>query len=96
MSVDRRSVFWQRTKQLTGLLLAVWLLVNLLVPWFARDLHRYSAFGFPVGYWLAAEGALLLYLLIILVYVVAMDRLEASLLASAAEPADREGSTGSV
>jgi putative solute:sodium symporter small subunit len=33
-----------------------------------------------LGYWLAAEGSLLVYLLIIVVYVVAMDRLEAQCL----------------
>jgi putative solute:sodium symporter small subunit len=77
MSRTAKSVFWARTKQLTSALLVVWLGVNLLVPWFARDLNALQAFGFPLGYWLAAEGSLLVYLLIIVVYVVAMDRLEA-------------------
>jgi len=89
MSSAARSVFWSRTKRLTGALLVGWLCVNLLVPWFARDLDAVQAFGFPLGYWLAAEGLLLVYLLIIAVYVVAMDRLEASCLAdeSAADAA---------
>jgi putative solute:sodium symporter small subunit len=77
MTSAARSVFWDRTKTLTGVLLVVWLGVNLLVPWFARDLNAVQAFGFPLGFWLAAEGSLLVYLLIIVVYVVAMDRLEA-------------------
>ena len=61
-------------------LLGVWLAVNLMVPWFARDLNALRLWGFPLGYWLAAEGALLVYLLIIVVYAVAMDRLEVALL----------------
>lgn len=77
MTSAARSVFWDRTKTLTGVLLMVWLGVNLLVPWFARDLNAVQAFGFPLGFWLAAEGSLLVYLLIIVVYAVAMDRLEA-------------------
>jgi putative solute:sodium symporter small subunit len=77
MRSTAKSVFWARTKMLTGVLLGAWLGVNLLVPWFARDLNSVHAFGFPLGYWLAAEGSLLVYLLIIVVYVVAMDRLEA-------------------
>jgi putative solute:sodium symporter small subunit len=84
MSSIARSVFWARTKTLTGVLLVVWLGVNLLVPWFARDLNAVQALGFPLGYWLAAEGSLLVYLLIIVVYVVAMDRLEAACLADEA------------
>ena len=37
-----------------------------------------------LGFWLAAEGALLVYLAIIAAYVVAMDRLEAAYLAEQA------------
>ncbi len=84
-------MFWARTKALTAALLVVWLGANLLVPWFARDLNAWQAFGFPLGYWLAAEGGLLVYLLIIVVYVVAMDRLEARCMDdedAAAAPAD--------
>lgn len=82
MPDSARTVFWTRTKHITAALLAVWLVVNLALPWFARDLHTLSVAGFPLGFWLAAEGALLVYLLIIVVYVVAMDRLEAAFLAS--------------
>ncbi|HRC37272.1 MAG: DUF4212 domain-containing protein [Rubrivivax sp.] len=84
MSTASGHRFWLRTRRLTGGLLAVWLAVNLLVPWFARDLNQWQAFGFPLGFWLAAEGALLVYLAIIAAYVVAMDRLEAAYLAEQA------------
>ncbi len=71
-----RTRFWRLTLRLTIGLLAAWLVINIGVPWFARDLNGLQGFGFPVGFWLAAEGALVLYLLIIVVYAVAMDRLE--------------------
>jgi putative solute:sodium symporter small subunit len=73
-----KIVFWQRTKRLTQLLLGIWLAINLLLPWFARDLDHFRAFGFPAAYWLLAEGALAAYLAIVVVYVVVMERLEAS------------------
>jgi putative solute:sodium symporter small subunit len=76
MSAAARSHFWTLTLRLTLGLLGAWLLINLAVPWFARDLNSLQGFGFPFGFWLAAEGALVLYLLIIVVYVLVMDRLE--------------------
>jgi putative solute:sodium symporter small subunit len=76
-----RAVFWTRTKALTLVLLLLWLAVNLAVPWFARDLSSSQLLGFPAGYWLAAEGALAVYLLIIVAYVLAMDRLEGDCIA---------------
>ncbi|HSM20980.1 MAG TPA: DUF4212 domain-containing protein [Rubrivivax sp.] len=84
MSTVSGHRFWLQTRRLTVGLLVVWLAVSLLVPWFARDLNHWQAFGFPLGFWLAAEGALLVYLAIIVAYVVAMDRLEAAYLAEEA------------
>lgn len=80
-----RYAFWLKTRRWTLGLLAAWLLVNLAVPWFARDLDRYSFLGFPLGYWLAAEGALFVYVGLIAVYVLVMDRLESALAAASAE-----------
>lgn len=76
MAALDRTRFWKLTLRLTLGLLAAWLVLNLCVPWFARDLNTWRIFGFPGGFWFAAEGALLLYLLIIVVYSMAMDRLE--------------------
>ncbi len=77
--------------RLTVGLLLTWLTINLMVPWFARDLGGAHGFGFPLGYWLAAEGMLLLYLLIIVIYVVVMDRLEAQWLAACRAEAGAAG-----
>jgi len=87
MSTGPAHRFWRHTRRLTGALLGVWLAVSLLVPWFARDLAAWQVFGFPLSYWLAAEGALLLYLAIIVAYVIGMERLEAAFLDSAHEAA---------
>jgi putative solute:sodium symporter small subunit len=78
MSTGPAHRFWRNTRRLTGALLGLWLAVTLLVPWFARDLGAWQVFGFPLGYWLAAKGALLLYLAIIVAYVIGMERLEAA------------------
>jgi len=67
---------WSATKRITMALLVIWLLLNVLGAWFARDLDRLMAIGFPIDFWIAAQGMLPLYLLIIVVYVFAMERME--------------------
>ena len=91
MLEQARYAFWLKTRRWTLGLLAAWLLVNLAVPWFAREWDRYTFLGFPLGYWLASEGALLVYLGLISVYVLVMDRLESALAAQAAATADGAG-----
>lgn len=66
--------YWARTLRVTIVLTAAWALVTLGLPAFAGVELR--VFGFPVGFWLMAQGSLLLYLAIVVVYVVWMERIE--------------------
>ena len=68
---------WSRTRWLTLGLLLLWLGISVAGPWFARDLNSWQVFGFPAGYWIAAQGALLAFLGIIVVCIWQMERLEA-------------------
>lgn len=68
--------YWARIRALTIVLLCVWLAVTLLVPWFARDLNAWQLAGMPLGLWMASQGAITLYLLLIVVYALVSGRLE--------------------
>jgi putative solute:sodium symporter small subunit len=55
-------------------LLAVWAVVTFGVCFFARDLQVMVA-GWPFGYWMAAQGAVLMFIAIVAFYAAAMKRL---------------------
>lgn len=71
------SPYWQKTRQLTLLLLVLWVLVTFVLNWFAPELNQYQFLGFPLGFYMAAQGQLLIYLAIIWYYNRRMDRLDA-------------------
>jgi putative solute:sodium symporter small subunit len=56
-------------------LLALWAAVSFLPVIFARDL-QFQVLGWPFGYWFAAQGALLAFIAIVVVYAWAMKRLQ--------------------
>ena len=67
--------YWRRTQVLTGALLIVWALVAFGLTYFARDLS-FKIFGWPFGFWVAAQGAILVFIAIVGYYAYAMRKRE--------------------
>ena len=71
-----RSRHWQRTRRLTFGLLALWLAASFCSVFFARELAALSLFGWPLSFYLAAQGAALIYLAIVGAYAAVMRRVD--------------------
>jgi putative solute:sodium symporter small subunit len=74
--VQRRAATWRRTRNLTMTLLAVWFGVTFAAIFFARELAGLTLFGWSVSFYIAAQGALLVYLAIVGIYALAMRAIE--------------------
>jgi putative solute:sodium symporter small subunit len=72
------SRYWKRNQRLIAGLLLLWAGVTFGVPFFAVHLH-FKIWGSPFSFWMAAQGALLVYLAIVAYYGWAMNRLDARL-----------------
>lgn len=70
------QAYWRRTCRLTGVLLLLWALASFGLIYFARDLS-FNFFGWPFGFWVASQGALMVFCLIVAFYAWAMGRLDA-------------------
>ena len=55
-------------------LLAVWAVITFGFCYFARDL-QFMLGTWPFGYWMAAQGAVLVFIVIVAVYATVMKRL---------------------
>jgi putative solute:sodium symporter small subunit len=73
---DRRRAYWRYNLRLTLGLLCLWAVVTFAPVYWARDFNRITLFGWPLAFYMAAQGALVAYLLIVWVYAHAMDRLD--------------------
>jgi len=76
-SESQRTAYWRRNLILLAILLGIWFIVSfggsiLLVDW----LDQFKIGGFPVGFWLAQQGSIYVFLLLIWVYVWLIDRLD--------------------
>ena len=72
----RREAHWERTRKMTLLLLALWLATGFGTVFFARELAQFEVFGWPLSFYMAAQGASLVSLAIIGFYAWRMRRLD--------------------
>jgi putative solute:sodium symporter small subunit len=67
--------YWQKNLRITSILLGIWFVVTYVVGYFARDLN-FSFFGWPFSFWVGAQGALVIYVVIIWYYARYMNKLD--------------------
>ncbi len=72
---ERHHQYWRTNLRITGILLFIWFFVTFVIGYFARDLN-FSFFGWPFSFWVAAQGALIVYVIIIGFYARYMNRLD--------------------
>jgi putative solute:sodium symporter small subunit len=67
--------YWRKTLNITAVLLVIWFVVTFVVGYFARELS-FNFFGWPFAFWVGAQGALVVYCLIIWYYAKYMGNLD--------------------
>ena len=60
-----RAAHWAKTKTLTFTVLIVWFIFSIAVHWFADALNAVNFLGFPLGFYMAAQGSLIIFVLLI-------------------------------
>ena len=73
---ERHKEYWHKNLVITGILLFIWFLVTYVEAWFARDLNQITFLGFPLGFYMSAQGSLIVYVVIIGIYAWYMNRLD--------------------
>jgi putative solute:sodium symporter small subunit len=71
---DRRA-YWNRTLRRTIVLLAIWFIAGPLMGiLLAEQLNRFSLGGIPFGFWMAQQGSIFVFVILIFVYAWLSDR----------------------
>ena len=71
------NAYWRKTRRLTVSLLVFWGLLTFVMNWFAREINEFVIFGFPLGFYMGAQGVMVIYLAIIWFYNRQMSKLDA-------------------
>ena len=64
LTPERREEYWKRTSSLMWTILALWFFFSFLVHLFAVQLNAIVIFGFPLGFYMAAQGSLIAFVVL--------------------------------
>ena len=75
LTEQQKREYWSYNLRLVSILLGIWFVVTYLISGlFAGALNRYTFLGFPLGYYMAAQGSLMIFVIEIAVYASLMNR----------------------
>ena len=78
MDVEHRRRYWRRNVRLMAVLLTIWAVVSFgFGIILAEPLNRIVIGGYPMGFWWAQQGSIIVFVLLIAFYVWRMDKLDA-------------------
>ena len=64
MTPAQREAHWNKTSRLMWTIMALWLFFSFIVHLFAVQLNSIVIFGFPLGFYMAAQGSLISYVVL--------------------------------
>jgi putative solute:sodium symporter small subunit len=73
---EKHREYWRKNVRLTAILMAIWFVVTYVVGFYARELNAITVFGFPLGFYMGAQGALIIYVVMIFYYANYMNNLD--------------------
>ena len=79
MSIEitaRHKEYWAKNLRLTGILLAIWFVATFVMGYYAKELASITLFGWPLPFYMGAQGSLIIYVAIIWYYARTMGKLD--------------------
>lgn len=73
---EKHQEYWRKNLVLTAILLVIWFVVTFVQGWYARELNEITFMGWPLAFYMSAQGSLAIYVVIIWYYAHYMNKLD--------------------
>ena len=65
LNPEADAAHWRKTRNLTLIVLAIWAVFAFVIHIFASTLNQFTFIGFPLGYYMAVQGSLLVFVVLV-------------------------------
>jgi putative solute:sodium symporter small subunit len=64
LTPEKKDAYWRKTSTLMWTILAIWFAVSFIANMLAPQLNEITIIGFPLGFYMAAQGSLIVYVVL--------------------------------
>lgn len=75
-STEVRQKYWAKTSTLMWIVMALWVFFSFVIHIFVNPLNEIVIFGFPLGFYMASQGSLIAFVIIIFWYANRQNRID--------------------
>ena len=68
--------YWARTSTLMWIMFALWLFFSFGVHYFVGTLNQITFLGFPLGFYMAAQGSLIVFVVMLFLFAKRQDTID--------------------
>ena len=68
--------YWPRTRTLMFTMLGLWFFFSFFIHFFVTSLNKIVIFGFPLGFYMAAQGSLIAFVVMLFWFAKAQDKID--------------------
>jgi putative solute:sodium symporter small subunit len=78
MAEDQQKAdwYWRRTSTLMWIMFALWVFFSFVVHFFVEPLNAYKFLGFPLGFYMAAQGSLICFVVMLFLFAKRQDTID--------------------
>ena len=77
MTPENRTAYWKSNIRLVTVLLIIWFVVSYgLGIILVEPMNSFMLGGYPLGFWFAQQGSIYVFLVLIFIYAMSMNRLD--------------------
>ena len=70
------TVYWEKTRRLMWISLAIWAFFSFVIHFFVNTLNSIVILGFPLGFYMAAQGSLIAFVVLIFWYATRQHQID--------------------
>lgn len=76
MSGQGNDIYWEKTSRLMIIMMTLWIFFSFIIHMFVVPLNGIKIAGFPLGFYMASQGSLIVFVVMLFWFAGAQDKID--------------------